>query len=57
MIEPIAKTIPILLKTVDLAIYPEGGDLVAGLPCRVYIEGAGRRRRSRRTWWGRCWMP
>jgi hypothetical protein len=38
VIEPIAKTIPILLKTVDLAIYPEGGDLVTGLPSRVYIE-------------------
>lgn len=38
VVEPIAKTIPILLKNVALAIYPEGGDLVAGLPCRVYIE-------------------
>ena len=38
VVEPIAKTIPILLQTVDLAVYPEGGDLVAGLPCRVYLE-------------------
>jgi uncharacterized protein YfaS (alpha-2-macroglobulin family) len=38
VIEPIAKTIPILLNTVDVSIYPEGGDLVAGLPCRVYVE-------------------
>jgi len=38
VIEPIAKTIPVLLNTVDLSIYPEGGDLVAGLPCRVYLE-------------------
>jgi uncharacterized protein YfaS (alpha-2-macroglobulin family) len=38
VVEPIAKTIPILLKTVDLSIYPEGGDLIAGLPCRVYVE-------------------
>jgi uncharacterized protein YfaS (alpha-2-macroglobulin family) len=38
VVEPIAKTIPILLNTVDLSIYPEGGDLVAGLPCRVYVE-------------------
>jgi uncharacterized protein YfaS (alpha-2-macroglobulin family) len=38
VIEPIAKTIPILLKTVNLAIYPEGGDLIAGLPNRVYLE-------------------
>jgi alpha-2-macroglobulin-like protein len=38
VVEPIAKTIPILLNTVDLSIYPEGGDLIAGLSCRVYFE-------------------
>lgn len=38
-VETATKTIPILLQTVDLAIYPEGGDLIAGLPNRVYIEG------------------
>jgi len=37
-VETATKTIPILLQTVDLAIYPEGGDLVAGLPNRVYFE-------------------
>ena len=37
-VEPIAKTIPILLRTVDVDIYPEGGDLVAGLAGRVYVE-------------------
>jgi uncharacterized protein YfaS (alpha-2-macroglobulin family) len=37
-VETAAKTIPILLQTVDLALYPEGGDLVAGLPARVYLE-------------------
>lgn len=37
-VETASKTIPILLQTVDLSLYPEGGDLVAGLPCRVYIE-------------------
>jgi hypothetical protein len=37
-VETAAKTIPILLQTVDLAVYPEGGDLIAGLPNRVYIE-------------------
>lgn len=37
VLETASKTIPILLQTVDLAIYPEGGDLVAGLPNRVYI--------------------
>jgi hypothetical protein len=38
-IETTTKTIPILLRTLDLAFYPEGGDLVAGLPNRVYFEG------------------
>lgn len=38
VVETAGKTIPILLQTVDLTICPEGGDLVAGLPCRVYIE-------------------
>jgi len=37
-VETASKTIPILLQTVDLQMYPEGGDLVAGLPCRVYLE-------------------
>src|SRR5262249_19312877 len=39
IVETATKTIPILLQTIDLAIYPEGGDLVAGLPNRVYVEG------------------
>jgi len=38
VVETATKTIPILLQTVDLEIYPEGGELVAGLPARVYIE-------------------
>ncbi len=37
-VETAAKTIPILLQTVDLTLYPEGGDLVAGLANRVYFE-------------------
>jgi uncharacterized protein YfaS (alpha-2-macroglobulin family) len=36
--ETATKTIPILLQTVDLSVFPEGGDLVVGLPCRVYVE-------------------
>ncbi|HVE84328.1 MAG TPA: MG2 domain-containing protein [Myxococcales bacterium] len=36
--ETAAKSIPILLQTVDLAMYPEGGELVAGLKGRVYFE-------------------
>ena len=39
VVETASKTIPILLRTVNLDIYPEGGDLVAGLVNRVYIEG------------------
>ncbi|MDR0882142.1 MAG: A-macroglobulin complement component [Candidatus Adiutrix sp.] len=38
VVETAAKTIPILLQTLDLAFYPEGGDLVAGLPGRVYVQ-------------------
>jgi hypothetical protein len=38
-VETATKTIPILLQTLDVSIYPEGGDLVAGLPNRVYVEG------------------
>jgi len=38
IVETASKTIPILLQTVDLSIYPEGGDLVAGLSSRVYFE-------------------
>jgi len=38
VVETATKTIPILLQTVDLALYPEGGDLVAGLTSRVYFE-------------------
>ncbi|MFN0054841.1 MAG: MG2 domain-containing protein, partial [Planctomycetales bacterium] len=36
--ETASKTIPILLQTVDLALYPEGGELIAGLLNRVYFE-------------------
>jgi hypothetical protein len=38
VLETASKTIPILLQTVDLTMYPEGGELVAGLPNRVYFE-------------------
>jgi hypothetical protein len=38
VLETASKTIPILLQTVDMNVYPEGGDLVAGLPNRVYFE-------------------
>ena len=38
VVETASKTIPILLQTVDLSMYPEGGELVAGLVNRVYFE-------------------
>ncbi len=38
VVETASKTIPILLQTVDLAMYPEGGELVVGLPNRVYVQ-------------------
>ena len=37
-VETATKTIPIVLHTINLAMYPEGGDLVADLPNRVYFE-------------------
>ncbi len=39
VVETASKSIPILLQTVDLTIHPEGGELVAGLPNRVYVQG------------------
>jgi uncharacterized protein YfaS (alpha-2-macroglobulin family) len=38
VVETASKTIPILLQTVDLAMYPEGGELIVGLPNRVYVQ-------------------
>lgn len=38
VVETATKTIPILLKTIDLTMYPEGGDLLAGHKNRVYLE-------------------
>ncbi len=35
--EPIQRPIPVVLAQVDLAFFPEGGDLVAGVPGRVYF--------------------
>jgi len=36
--ETAARTIPLSLGRLDVAFYPEGGDLVAGLPTRVYLQ-------------------
>lgn len=38
VIESASKTLPILLQTLDLQLFPEGGDLVAGVVNRVYFE-------------------
>ncbi|HEY9772811.1 MAG TPA: alpha-2-macroglobulin family protein [Planktothrix sp.] len=38
VVETASKTIPILLQTVDLQMYPEGGDLVAAFKNRVYVQ-------------------
>ncbi len=35
--ESIQKRIPIVMKTMQLSVFPEGGDLVEGLPGRVYF--------------------
>jgi hypothetical protein len=35
--ESIQKRIPIVMKTLQLSMFPEGGDLVDGLPSRVYF--------------------
>ena len=35
--EPIVRTIPIVVKDLQVEFIPEGGDLVAGLPGRVYF--------------------
>ncbi len=36
--ESIQKRIPILMKTLSVSVFPEGGDLVEGLPGRVYFS-------------------
>jgi alpha-2-macroglobulin-like protein len=38
VVETATKTIPILLQTLDLTLYPEGGRLVADVSNRVYFE-------------------
>lgn len=38
VVESASKTLPILLQSVDLQVFPEGGDLVAGVENRVYFE-------------------
>ena len=37
-VETLARTIPLVLKKLQVEFFPEGGDLVAGLPNRVYFQ-------------------
>jgi hypothetical protein len=37
-VETIVRTIPIVLKKLQVEFFPEGGDLVAGVPNRVYFQ-------------------
>ena len=37
-VETATKTIPILLQTLDLTFFPEGGEFVEGVPNRLYFE-------------------
>lgn len=37
VVESIQKRIPIVMKTLQLAVFPEGGDLVDNVPGRVYF--------------------
>ncbi len=39
VVETASKTIPLLVQSFDIALFAEGGELVAGLPARVYVEG------------------
>ena len=37
-VESASQTIPIQLQRIDIDIFPEGGDLIGGIPCRFYVE-------------------
>ncbi len=38
VLETAAKSLPLVLKDLDIMFYPEGGDMVAGLPNRIYFS-------------------
>jgi hypothetical protein len=38
VVETIVRSIPIVLKKVNVEFFPEGGDLVANLPNRIYFQ-------------------
>ncbi|OAI41885.1 hypothetical protein AYO40_02235, partial [Planctomycetaceae bacterium SCGC AG-212-D15] len=37
-VEPIVRPVPIVLSKLEVEYFPEGGDLVAGVPNRVYFQ-------------------
>ena len=37
--ESVSKSVPIIVKRMQLAFFPEGGQIIAGQPGRVYFEG------------------
>jgi hypothetical protein len=37
-VESLVRTIPLVLHKLDVEFFPEGGDLIAGLPNRVYFQ-------------------
>src|SRR5208283_227405 len=37
-VETIVRPIPIIVKKLQVEFFPEGGDLVAGVPNRVYFQ-------------------
>lgn len=41
VVESSGKSLPLLLQSVTVDVFPEGGECVAGLPCRLYIEATG----------------
>lgn len=38
VVDTAVKTIPILLQTLEIKFYPEGGDLISGLEGRIYMQ-------------------
>ncbi|MFO0926635.1 MAG: alpha-2-macroglobulin family protein [Gemmataceae bacterium] len=38
VVEPIVRPIPVVLKKLQVEFFPEGGELVAGLPAHVYFQ-------------------
>jgi hypothetical protein len=37
IVETLQKRVPVVLDQITVSVFPEGGDLVAGLPSRVYL--------------------